>query len=64
VTNTAATDATYTITVFFTNESATVIGFGSKQVPVRSGATSAWSVTDTTVDSSHTRCVLRGVAVT
>ena len=64
VKNAASADATYTITVFFTNQSATVLGFASKQVPVGPGATADWSVTDATVNSSHTRCVLRGVAVT
>ncbi len=57
----AAKAVTYTITVFFTTASATVIGFGSTRVTVRQGAPTQWSVSADFTPAPDTRCVLRGV---
>lgn len=60
--NAADTDATYEISVFFTTESGTVVGFGGATASVESGGSADWTVEADFVASDATRCVLRGVA--
>jgi hypothetical protein len=51
----------YTITVFFTTGSATVIGTGDTHVQVGPGSSQPWSVTGSFIPAPSTLCVLRGV---
>jgi hypothetical protein len=60
-TNPAASPTVYTITVFFTTASATVIGTGATQVHVENGASQPWTVTGNFAPAPSTLCVLRGV---
>jgi hypothetical protein len=61
-TNPAANPTDYTITVFFTTASATVIGTGATQVHVENGVSEPWTVTGNFTPAPSTLCVLRGVA--
>jgi len=60
-TNTVSTPVDYTIVVFFTTKSATVIGTGSTRVYVRGKAHQQWAVTKRFIAAPSTVCVLRGV---
>jgi hypothetical protein len=60
-TNPAGTAADYTIAVFFTTKSATVIGTGSTRVRVPGKAHQQWAVTKRFTAAPSTVCVLRGV---
>lgn len=51
----------YAITVFFTTESATVIGTGTTRVAVGPGRKEAWRVEDAFEAPASTLCALRGV---
>jgi hypothetical protein len=53
--------ATYLVTVFFTTDTATVIGAGRTRVTVEPGATARWTVSDAFTAPKKTLCVLRGV---
>ena len=53
--------AAYTITVFFTTTSATVVGIGKTQVRVAPGGTQDWTVTGKFKAPAKMLCVLRGV---
>ncbi|MCT1478395.1 hypothetical protein [Microbacterium sp. p3-SID336] len=61
VTNPTEDDASYVVTVFFTNSAATVVGSGQATVEVDGGATTDWSVTSDFVAPNETLCALRGV---
>jgi hypothetical protein len=54
-------DTGYTITVFFTNDKATVLGTGDTMVKVSAGKGAHWSVRADLTPASGMRCVLRGV---
>jgi hypothetical protein len=60
--NPAASPTDYTITVFFTTATATVIGTGATQVHVDNGVSQTWTVTGNFPPAPSTLCVLRGVA--
>jgi hypothetical protein len=60
-TNPASSETEYTITVFFTTASATVIGTGDTHVQVGPGSSQPWTVTGNFVPAPSTLCVLRGV---
>ena len=62
VSNSDASDATYGITVFFTTDAGSVIGFGSAEVEVASSGESEWEIDGQFVPADPTLCVLRGVA--
>lgn len=51
----------YTVTVFFTTTSGTVIGTGQRTVTVKPGALQPWTINSTFNAPPDTRCVLRGV---
>jgi hypothetical protein len=51
----------YTITVFFTTPTTTVIGTGSDRVSVKPHGRSSWQVHARFTPAKNTRCVLRGV---
>jgi hypothetical protein len=53
--------AAYTITVFFTSTSATVVGMGKTQVTVDPGSTRSWKVDGQFKAPAKMLCVLRGV---
>jgi hypothetical protein len=61
VTNPGTARRTYTITVFFTTRSATVLGWAETQVTVQPRRKATWTVTDRFVAPAKTLCVLRGV---
>jgi hypothetical protein len=60
--NPATSPTDYTITVFFTTASATVIGTGATHVHVDSGTSQPWTVNGEFTPAPSTLCVLRGVA--
>ena len=62
-TNSTGVPATYEVTVFFTTEHATVLGFASTKVLTAAHKQATWSVASKFVNSGSLRCVLRGVAV-
>ncbi len=51
---------TYTITVFFTTDRATVQAFGQTKVTVTKGRSTKWTVTERFKAAPKTVCVLRG----
>lgn len=59
--NPTKADATYTISVFFTTDTGTVIGTGKTTVAVSAGSSSDWTVSSTLTPAPDTRCILRGV---
>lgn len=59
--NTRKSKFTYVVTVFFTTDTATVIGFGKTDVKVPAGKTVKWTVTAKFPAVKNTKCVLRGV---
>jgi hypothetical protein len=61
VRNPGSRDRRYTITVFFTSSTATVIGTGAAKVRVPSGAQRSWKVVGKFRAPNPTLCVLRGV---
>jgi hypothetical protein len=61
VNNPAASAADYTITVFFTTTSATVISTAQTKVTVQPGAKVTWNATKTFTAPKKMLCVLRGV---
>jgi hypothetical protein len=61
-TNPATAAHTYTLTVFFTDAHATVIGFGSTTVAVQPGGKATWTVASKFHPAPTTFCVLRGVS--
>lgn len=62
--NTGDAEVTYEITVFFTTEGGTVIGYGGTEAAVPASKTADWSVEAEFVAPDSTQCVLRGVAKT
>jgi hypothetical protein len=60
-TNTTKKSRTYRITVFYTTQSATVIGAARTQVTLAPGAQKSWTATDRFAAPKNTLCVLRGV---
>lgn len=61
-TNPGKKPVTYTVTVFFTTNAATVIGTGRTKVQVAPGADETWHIDDAIKAPDSTLCVLRGVA--
>ena len=59
--NAGTADATYNLTIFFTNEHATVEDFATASVTVKPGATGDWTATKKFTATTPTNCVLRGV---
>lgn len=59
--NPDAQAARYRITVFFTTDHATVIGFAATTVSLAAKETKTWSVSATMHAATPTLCVLRGV---
>jgi hypothetical protein len=51
----------YTITIFFTTDQATVISTGQTTVQVQPDGKQSWSVNQKFTAPAHTLCVLRGV---
>jgi hypothetical protein len=60
-TNSGSTAADYAITVFFTDEHATVESFAATTVAVAPGKTEHWEASKNFAASKKTLCVLRGV---
>lgn len=61
VINDRDSELSYEITVFFTTEEGTVIGFGTTTVDIAGSQTSAWEVATDFTAPDPTLCVLRGV---
>lgn len=59
--NPASKDVTLTITVFFTDASATVLATGDTKVVVKANGREQWTVKATFAAPASTLCVLRGV---
>jgi hypothetical protein len=59
--NPSGSTVTYTITIFFTTGTATVIGTGQTKVTVKPGAHQTWTVVAHFGVAPGTLCVLRGV---
>lgn len=59
--NPGSSAATYTITVFFSSTSATVLAHGDAKVTVEPGKTAKWSVAPKFTAPKKVLCVLRGV---
>jgi hypothetical protein len=59
--NTGTADATYAITIFFTNAHSTVEDYATTSVTVKAGQTQNWSTTKQFAATTPTNCVLRGV---
>jgi hypothetical protein len=62
VVNPGRADATYALTVFFTTDAGTVIGFGSTEVDVPASGEREWNIDGEFVSPDPTLCVLRGVS--
>ena len=60
--NPSGSGTTYDITVFFTTETGTVIGYGSTSISVAASETADWAVEADFVAPESTQCVLRGAA--
>jgi hypothetical protein len=60
--NPSGTKLTYTITVFFTSDAATVLGTGQTKVTVQPHSDQQWTVAAKFRPAPQTLCVLRGVA--
>jgi hypothetical protein len=60
-TNPGSSSATYLLTVYFTDTSATVIGFAQTHVKVAAGKSSSWMASSQFRTSGRTLCVLSGV---
>ncbi|WP_431220635.1 hypothetical protein [Leifsonia xyli] len=54
-------DRSYTITIFFTSDKATVLGTGDTSVKVPAGKSTKWEVRADLTPAHGMRCVLRGV---
>jgi hypothetical protein len=59
--NSGTGDATYAITIFFTNAHATVQDYATTSVTVPAGKSVDWSAAKKFAASTPTNCVLRGV---
>lgn len=59
--NPSGEDIAYKVTVFFTNDKATVLGSGDAAVKVSAGKSANWEVRADLTPASNMRCVLRGV---
>jgi hypothetical protein len=59
--NPAKHAATYTITVYFTTDHATVIGTAATKVSLAPGESRPWTATGTFHPATPTLCILRGV---
>jgi hypothetical protein len=59
--NPGTKSVTYTINVFFTNQTATVVGVASTRVGIAPGKTKPWVAAAQIAGASNLRCVLRGV---
>ena len=59
--NAGTADATYAITIFFTNDHATVQDYATASVTVKPGATLDWTASKKFAAATPTNCVLRGV---
>jgi hypothetical protein len=60
--NTGTADETFAITIFFTNDHATVEDFATTSVTVKAGKSGDWTAMKKFTASNPTNCVLRGVA--
>jgi hypothetical protein len=60
-TNAGTSAHNFAVTVFFTTDHATVIGFGAAHVNVAAGGKQSWTVSGKFHAASPTLCVLRGV---
>ena len=60
VVNPTDSAASYEITVFFTTQTGTVIGFGSTEIDVQGNETAEWTVESQFTPAPDTKCVLRG----
>lgn len=60
-TNPAHASATYLLTIYFTDTSATVVGYGQTRVKVAAGKSSPWTVAAHFPISGKALCVLSGV---
>jgi hypothetical protein len=61
VTNSGTTSVSYAISVFFTTQTATVVGTARTKVTLPAGKTVHWSATAQIANAASLRCVLRGV---
>jgi hypothetical protein len=59
--NSGTADVKYAITVFFTNEHATVQDFATASVSVKAGGSTDWTASKKFSAAKVTNCVLRGV---
>jgi hypothetical protein len=59
--NTGGKSVKYDITIFFTNDQATVEDFATASVTVKAGGNEKWTATKKFTAATTTRCVLRGV---
>ena len=59
--NSGTGDATYAITIFFTNAHATVQDYATTSVTVKAGQSADWTASKKFTASTPTNCVLRGV---
>jgi hypothetical protein len=59
--NPTATAVTYTVTVFFTTSSATVLGSATSKVTIPAHGSQEWNAPAKLTPANPTRCVLRGV---
>ena len=61
VKNSGTADATYAITIFFTNDHATVEDYATATVRAKAGASADWTAAKKFTATTPTNCVLRGV---
>jgi hypothetical protein len=61
VKNSGTADATYAITIFFTNDHATVEDYATATVSAKAGASADWTAAQKFAATTPTNCVLRGV---
>ncbi len=59
--NSGTADATYAITIFFTNDHATVEDYATATVTAKAGASADWTAAKKFAATTPTNCVLRGV---
>jgi hypothetical protein len=60
--NTGTADESFAITIFFTNDHATVEDYATTSVTVKAGKSVDWTAVKKFTASNPTNCVLRGVA--
>ena len=60
--NTGSADESFAITIFFTNDHATVEDYATTSVTVKAGKSVDWTAVKKFTASNPTNCVLRGVA--